>query len=35
MKIVLLDTLTYGDTSLEAFNALGSVVTMRPQQQMK
>ena len=25
MKIVLLDTLTYGDTSLEGFNALGSV----------
>ncbi|MDD5211162.1 MAG: D-2-hydroxyacid dehydrogenase [Sulfuricurvum sp.] len=25
MKIVLLDTLTYGDTSLEAFNALGEV----------
>jgi glycerate dehydrogenase len=25
MKIVLLDTLTYGDTSLEGFNALGEV----------
>jgi len=27
MKIVILDTLTYGDTSLEAFNALGDVST--------
>ena len=27
MKIVLLDTLTFGDTSLEAFNVLGSVST--------
>ncbi len=27
MKIVLLDTLTYGDTSLEAFNGLGEVTS--------
>jgi len=27
MKIVLLDTLTFGDTSLEAFNGLGDVIS--------
>ncbi len=27
MKIILLDTLTFGDTSLEAFNGLGEVTS--------